>query len=659
MLDRDKTTNEPESPAGAFPFGLSDPLIREQLEKILASETFVHAERLNRFLKFVVQESIEGRSERIKEYVLGLEVFDRTDSFDPRLDSIVRVEAHHLRARLREYYETSGLHDRIVIELPKGSYAPVFRVREDPLPNGPARAIEADARGTVPWNRKTLTASIVLALIALLAVISLTSEHSPLQRYFERSAVAVKSDQAELDFSSVAILPFRNLSREKDLEYLCESISQEVISALTRVPALRVVSSISAFRFRESVRDVQKIGETLNVGAVLEGSLYKLGDKLRLTAHLIDAKDGHYLWSNSYDLNMRELPDLHGLIAQSVVNSLKIRVDPPRFTAGKRTENLEAYNFYLKARYFQGKRTLEGLQRSIEYFDQSIRLDGNFALAHAGLADSWALLASGGFLPPLQTLPKAKAAALKALQLDPELGEVRASLAFIKSYYEWDWEGALAEYRRAIELNPGSAAVHHWYAGCLRATGLLDQAQRAAQRAQQLDPLSPVITRDLGRILRLKHEYDQAIAEYRKTLELDPGFSSGYLHLGLAYFGKSMSEAALSAIRKGLDLRSDDDQAFGVLGYCYATLGNRSEARRLLEELQELSRRKYVSPSSFAFIYIGLGNKDQAFRWLEEAGDARDPVLSWLKVDPIFDSLRSDGRFASLLKRTNLQDRRG
>ncbi|MFB3905953.1 MAG: tetratricopeptide repeat protein [Acidobacteriota bacterium] len=637
----------PDPPPASFT--VPPPAIREQLARIVASSGFAAAERLTRFLTFAVEETINGRGGNIKEYLLGLEVFDRTESFDPRTDPVVRVEAHRLRAKLKEYYENGGRDDPVYIEFPKGSYLPAFSLRNVERKASEEKGVQAGSASRLKSFRILVVVLASVTVAALALVISYRSGRDGIM------ANNVTDSEVQPDLSSIAVLPFVDLSPEKDLEYFCHGVAEEIISALTSVSGLRVVSRSSAFQFSPTGDDVSEIGERLNVGAVLKGSVRRSGNNLRITAQLINARDGYYLWSKSYDSDLSNVLVIQDQISESVMSALKMQFTRASTAVRKSTHDLHAYNLYLKGRYFQNKRSAPGLLKSIECFEEAIRLDPDFSLAWAGQADSNALLASGGFTSPIEAMPKAKAAALKALRLDEQLGEAHASLAFTKSYYDWDWEGALSEYRRAIELNPGYATAHHWHAGCLRAMGLLERAEKANRRAQELDPLSPAITRDLGRIFRWEGHYDSAIGEFHKTLELDPGFSSGYLNLGLTYQDKGMPGDAVAALEKARELDKDDPEILGVLGYCYARLGDRRRAEELFQDLQKLSTRRYVSPTSAALVWVGLGEKDRAFEWLDEAYKTKDPLLSWLKIDSVFEPLRSDRRYFVLLKNINLE----
>lgn len=615
--------------------------IQAQLRKILASESFLRAERLSRFLRFTAEQVMRGQGNKLKEYVIGVEVFERQGSFDPRIDAVVRVEARRLRSKLQEYYRSAGRDDPVWIDLPKGSYVPVFQKRR------PSREPSA-TRATFRRSWKTIAGAAALLVVAVAAAWWLAGRSGRGERAASRAVPGG-------ELASIAVLPFADLSPQKDQEYFCDGMTDELISALTKVEGLRVLSRTSAFQFKGKQDDLRQIGEQLRVGTVLRGSVRKEGNRLRITAQLIQVADGRYLWSETYEREMKDLFAVQDAISRALAQKLRVQlVGEQRRLFNPHTENLEAYNLYLQGRYHWNQRTEKGLQRSVEYFEQAIARDRRFTLAYAGLADSHALLASYGVLPPREVMPKAKAAATRALEIDDTLGEAHASLGFVRSFYDWDWAGAEQEYRRAMQLNPGYATAHHWYSGYLRAVGRLPEALAAIRRAQELDPLSPAIGRDLGRVLLSLRRPDQAIEQYRKTLELDPNFPSGYLHLGMAYEQKSMYEEAVAAGQKARDLPGGNPLILAGLGHSYALWGKKDKARELLGELKELSRQRYVPAFDMALVHIGLDDKDRAFEWLEKACQERDGWLVWLKADPLFDSLRSDPRFAALLKKLGL-----
>jgi len=609
--------------------------VRAQLDKLLLSRAFAHAGRLSKLLRFTVEQTIQGQGDHLKEYLLGLQVFGRDEKFDPRIDPVVRVEAHRLRARLKEYYQNEGRTDPLRIEFPKGGYAPVFRKQP-----APTRGIER-IRSWIRSSRGLKT----LALAGLLLVAGAVG-------YW----VAAVWGRVPPAGSSILVLPFEDVSPLRDQEYFCNGMTEELVNALAKVEGLRLVSRTSASQFRGKAIDVRKVGQQLNAGMVLEGSVRKEGARLRITARLVKVADGYNVWSGNYEREMTQVFALQEEISRAIVNALRIRLvgEGGKRLIRQQTGSLDAYNSYLKGRYHWGKRTEGGLKTSIEHFGQAIAAEPGYAAAHAGLADSYALLASYGVLPPRDAMPKAKAAALKALALDETLAEAHASLGFVLSFYDWDWPAAEREYARAIELDPGYPTAHQWYSGLLRAVGRLDEALNEMKRAQDLDPLSLAAGRDMGRIFRSSRQNDRAIEQYRKVLELDPNFPSAYLHLGMAYEEKHMYKEAVAAFEKARSLPGGNPLILGALGHGYAVSGNRREAQKLLEELRNLSARRYVSPISRALIYIGLGDKERAFEWLDRAREDHDPWLAWLKADPIFDGLRNDPRFAVLLKTVGL-----
>ncbi len=457
---------------------------------------------------------------------------------------------------------------------------------------------------------------------------------------------------------SIAVLPFADLSPHKDQEYFCDGMTDDIITKLSGINELKVISRTSVMRYKNSDKDIKKIGQELNVATVLEGSIQKERDKIRINVQLINMEDGFHLWAETYDQKLAGIFDIQDEISQAITEALRIElIDKEKALLVKRyTENLEAYNLYLKGRYFWNKRTEEGYQKSLEYFQEAIEKDPTYALAYTGIADYYNLLGYYDYLPPKEAFPKAKAAAEKALEMDETLAEAHNSLAMVKENYDWDWKGAEREYRRAIELNPNYATAHQWYAGYLGAMGRHDESIAENKQAQELDPLSPIIGADLGTNFISARQYDQAIKEFQKVLEMDPDYIVAHLFLGMAYAGKEMYDEAIAALQKAQSLSGDDDSLMNVfLGVIYSLSGKKDEAKKVLNKVIELSKHSYVSPWGISLIYVGLGQKDQAFEWLEKAYDERDHWMSSLKVLPIFDSIRSDPRFIALLKKMNLE----
>ncbi len=463
---------------------------------------------------------------------------------------------------------------------------------------------------------------------------------------------------------SIAVLPFANLSADKEQEYFCDGMAEEIINALTQVEGLHVVARTSAFSFRGKQLDIREIGRRLNVGAVLEGSVRRAGARLRISAQLVNVADGYHLWSERYDRDIGELccpEDIFGIqdeISLAIVDKLKVKLLGGEKTKILRryTQDLDAYNLYMKGRYLWNRRTEESLNKSIEYFSRAVEKDPNYALAHAGLADSYITLVDYSLLSPKELLAKAKEAVRKALDIDATLAEAHNSLAQIM-FREWDWEGAEKEHKRAIELNPNYANAHHWYALLLTYAGRFDEAIAEMKRAWELDPLSLIMNRNLGLVLYYARRYDQAVEQLQKTLEMDPGFSLAHASLGGAYLQKAMYREALAELQKESDIRKGSDTVVETWrGIACVKAGKRSEARKILSDLLKRARQAYVSPVVLAGLYFALGENDQGFESLDNAYDERDSRLLEIKVIPEFDCVRSDPRFKKLLKKVGLEN---
>ena len=625
--------------------------IRSHLEIILSSKGFVHRERLKLFLRFTVEEAVNGRGEQLNEYLVGVEVFGKGESFDPRTNPIVRVEAHRLRLKLQEYYQEQGAGDPLVLEFPKGSYKPVWRLARVAMDVAPA-AMDAPPPPAKPrFRRKWLAAEMAVVAVAAVAVAVI---------YFQalqRSSHALDKSAAAISFRgrmpSIAVLPFVDLTRDKNQEYLCDGLTEELIAALAGVEGLRVVSRTSVFVFKKKNEDIRRIGQLLNAEAILEGSLRKTGDTLRVTAQLIDVDDGYHIWSQAFDSTSGDIFALRDEIVRAICKRLGVRAGDtqPR----RRMTDPKASQLYLMGRYHWNKRTPEGLRKAIEYFEQAIVADPGYSRAYAGLADTFCLLPGYGVAPPFDAMPKARAAAAKALEIDEILAEAHASLGYVKASYEWKWDEAEREFRRAMELRPGYATAHHWYAGFLRAAGRLEQAKAEIERAQALDPLSPVIGTDAGTILRAMRRHDDAIRQYRKVIAFEPNFHTAHLNLGVDYAAKGLYSQAIETFEHVRRLSGAMPNNVAWLGYCYARSGRKNKARDALVELDALARQRYVAPSLVALVYIGFGDKERAFEWLEKGCAQRDSMLSGsLAVEPVFDPLRKDPRFRSLLQRIGL-----
>ena len=458
---------------------------------------------------------------------------------------------------------------------------------------------------------------------------------------------------------SIAVLPFVNMSADPENEYFCDGLAEELINALTKIEKLRVLARTSSFSFKGKRADVREIGQRLNVSTVLEGSVRKAGSRLRITAQLINVADGYHLWSERYDRQIEDLFEIQDGVTLAVVDALKLKLlsSEKASLLKQPTENTEAYQLYLKGRYYWHQRTEEAVGKGIECFEQAIDIDPKYVLAYAGLADSYSLLGLSEYsaLPPTEAFPKAKQASVKALEIDNTLAEAHVSLAFARMYFDWDFSRAESEYKQAIELNPSYATAHHFRALNLMAMGQADLAIAEIRKAQALEPLSLIINTNLGWMLYFARQYDQAIEQYRKTLEMDKNFCPARFRLGQAYLQAGSIEEAVTEFEEAVTLSERKARPLALLGYAYGLSGNRTAAERMLEELNELSKKRYVSSLEIARIHLALGEKDQVFDCFNKAVEEREGWLIWVKLEPSFDSLRSDARYAELLRRMGLK----
>jgi eukaryotic-like serine/threonine-protein kinase len=500
-----------------------------------------------------------------------------------------------------------------------------------------------DTRGSAVapawWRRKSILAIGAVGLLVLLGA----------GGWFYRS-----SGRGGETIDSMVVLPFVNASGDPNSEYLSDGITESLINSLSQLPHLKVMSRDSAFMFKGKDTDAQTVGRQLGVRAVLKGHVMQRGDDLDISAELVDARDDSHIWGQQYSRKAADIFALQGDLAKDMTSMLRMRLtgeEAKRMTKSY-TANPEAYQDYLKGRYWWNNQTLDGLNKGIEYFQQAIAKDPTYALAYSGLADGYSRRATSGTVPPKEAFPKAKVTAQRALELDDTLAEAHTSLAWIKTLYDWDWSGAETEFQRAIALNPSYATAHGWYGVALWNMGRLEEAIAEERRALQLDPLSGIINRNMGDAFYLAQQYDQAIAQYRKTLELYPNVLVLHSFLGYAYLQKSMYKEGMAEFEKW-------PGGLVGLGYTSAVTGRRAEAQKALDQLIGRAKQQYVPAGEMASIYVGLGEKDKAFAWLEKAYADRSlggqTFTIGIKVDPHFDSLRSDPRFSDLLRRMNLQ----
>jgi serine/threonine-protein kinase len=466
---------------------------------------------------------------------------------------------------------------------------------------------------------------------------------------------------------SIAVLPFLNLSSDKENEYFSDGLAEEIINALTRVPNLRVTARTSAFAFRGTAQDVKQIGETLNVASVLEGSVRKAGNRVRISVQLIGVAEGNNIWSERFDREMTDVFEIQDEISQNIVGKLKVKLTSQSgagaepalagLAVKRYTENLEAYNLYLRGRYELYKMTHEGLETSKGLFEEAIRLDPNYALAHDGLAYCWYTQGFLGFVAPKEAMPKAKSSVRRAIELDETVAEAHATLGVILAVYDWDWLGAERELLRSIELNGASPVSRDLYAFYfLRPVGRVEEAIVEVQNALVLDPLSILFRVHLGFLFYLQHQYNHAIAQFRKVLEMSPHYYLAHAMMGPVYSHTGDFEKAMECYARARVADADSKFVDSLEAMTLAQAGRREEAETLLDNIGRRSVSQYISPVSIAYIWTALGDKNRAFEHLDRAISDRDPNVVGLKSNPIFESLRDDERYYALIRKLQLEE---
>jgi len=455
---------------------------------------------------------------------------------------------------------------------------------------------------------------------------------------------------------SLAVLPFMNMSADKENEYFCDGLSEELINALSHIRELRVAARTSAFAFKGKEIDIREVGGKLNVGAVLEGSVRKSGQRLRITAQLVDVADGYHIWSGQFDREMKDIFDIQEEISLTIVDHLKLKLlkGEKEKILKRQTEDPEAYELYLKGLHFWRRRYEKGLQKSLQYFQLAVEKDPGYALPHVGIADAFGILGVFGFMSPHQAYSRARAAANKALEIDPELGEAYASLGWTAMWYDRDWAAAESLFLKAIRIKPDYPEAHLWYGNLLAATGRADESIREMRKGKELEPLEPAPPTHVGWALGFARRIDESIEELRNTVASDPEFSLTYMVLAVNFMAKNIWGEAVEESQKFVELSGGSVYALSLLGTAYGFAGMKDEALKILERLDGLSKDRYVGPFFRAMVWMGLGEKNKALEGLEKAYEERESFMGWLKVWPTFDILRSEPRFQALLKKMNL-----
>jgi tetratricopeptide (TPR) repeat protein len=568
--------------------------VRQQLGHIVGSKTFRHVERLHRFLSFVVEEALAGRGNQLKEFAIGVEVFGKENSFDPRMDPLVRVQARRLRMRLERYYREEGQNDEIVIELPKGGYEPKFHRRTGSL----------------------VKRSVAAAL-------------------FSRNTVLVRS--------------FDDDSPNRDLGYFCSGLKKQIIHSLTSLNHVRVAVS-------EQIQDEAE-ARPVNVAMIIGGNVRKSRNMVRITTNLIDSASNCYLWSDCLDRALDDEFSVQEEVASRILHKMQSELagGPNSRSARRSRENLAAHNLYLLGRYYLNQRTEQGLLKAVECFEKAIAEDSYHAPSYSGLADANGLLAHYGVRAPAEICNKAASNGAFAVLLDDESAEAHTSLAHIKATQDWDWQGAEREFQRAISLNPRYATARHWYGiSCLVPLGRLSEALEQLLLAQELDPFSSIISRDIAVAEYYMRDFEAALEQCDHTIEQNPHFAAAYWTLGLVQDQLGDFEEAITAFRRAIQLSSPSPRIQGALARTYVRAGQLRQAHKLLKELHDLATKRYVSPFELASIYFALNEADEGFRWLAKAYQDRCFELPAIKVDPKFDLVADDPRFIELYSQLGL-----
>jgi TolB-like protein/Flp pilus assembly protein TadD len=569
----------------------ADALVRRAVESITNSKAFRQIDRLQRFLVYVVEETLQGRGDLLKEFPIGVEVFGRDANFDPRMDPIVRVQARRLRLRLATYYEEEGQNDLVVIELPKGGYTPAFRVMERALP-----------------ARKIVSAALVSR-------------------------------------NTVAVMPFEDLSPSHDQKYFCSGLAEEIIQALARSAGLIVKSG--------AAQEAQA-----SAAMVIEGSVRKRENTLRITTHIVDTLRACHIWTETIDRPAEDEFAVQEEVANRVSEVLRSGAgerDAHATGVGAITKNLAAQNLYRQGRYHLEQRTEHGLQRALEFFSRAIEEDPRMAAAYAGLSDAYNLLAHYGVLAPAEVWTKAAASAARAVLLDDQSSEAHTSLGHLRAAQDWDWAGAESEFLKAISLNPYNPVAHLWYgASCLSSLGRLDEALAEVKMAQALDPVSSIISRNIALIHYYQRNLDLALQHSDLTIEQNPHFAAAYWTLGLVQDQRGELDEAVAAFKRAIELSPPSPRILGALGGVLAKAGKRDEARKILDQLDELAARRYISPFEPALINFNLGRRNEGFVLLSKAFADRCFEVITIHIDPRFDGIRNDPRYEELFQKLNL-----
>ncbi len=640
-------------------------LVRDHLKEIIASRAFAGSKRAQDFLQLIVEHALAGRFDSLRERMIGAEMFGRPIGYDTANDAVVRVKATEVRRKLAQYYQESEKKSAVRIELPIGSYVPNFHWESPETSAQPSaetdlpvfaegttaqetsgekpRAMINEPPTTLSAEKSRRASRVLVGVVVGLSLIAIIG-------YAGFKAWSKDSD-GETEIRSIAILPLQNLSGDPSQDYFADGITEELIADLGQVSALRVISRTSAMTYKGTKKTLPEIAHELGVDAIVEGSVVRERNQVRITAQLINAKTDDHIWARNYVRDLTSVLELQGEVAQAIADEISINVTPQEQArlARARPVNSEAHDLYLQGIYLLNQ---GDPRKAVDYLQEAIDRDPNYARAHAALANGYGWMGEAGWLAYTEAFPRQKTEATKAIELDESLPQGHAELADAVMDLSWDWTTTEKELKRALELNPNLASVHTTYAFYLQRVGRLPEAIAEVQLVLQLDPVSSRSFYTAGIVYYFAHQYDQALSQLQRAHLLEPHppkflfpFESGAIYAEKGMYGKAVGE---------FQKLGDQPHALGHMGNVYARMERASEARATILKLEEHVQKNGVGRYEIALVYAGLGQKDEAFTWLEKSYDARDKGLTYLKIDPCIDPLRSDPRFSRLVRRVGL-----
>ena len=623
--------------------------VRAQLERILASPVFRNSDNPSRFLRFVVERTLLGEADHLKEYRIGVEVFGRSPSYDPRTNPVVRLEARRLRAKLEQYYQGEGLRDPIRIDMPKGGYAiSVARAPKLEPASEVARSQSATAarRGRFLWFASPGDSRSKWSLVVALAL--LIAAGAALHWRYARLL------RPGPDPPSLAVLPFLNLTGKSENDYLSDGITDEITGSIAKSAGLRVVARTSAFQFKGKSEDVRAIGKRLSVSSILEGSVQSQGGRLRVTAQLVRATDGYHLWSDTYEREFTDVFAVEDQITRALADALRAKLLTDAESSSKEHKvDAIAHELYLRGQYMRQRLSPDDVKQAISDFNQAIDHDPLYAEAYAGLGAGYASQGANAWMDPAEVYPKARAAAERAITLDPNQPDAHAVLANITFFYDWDFPGAEREFKQALKFNPNSSAAHQWYGILLYYSRRFDEAREQFRLAKEVNPLALQIDMTMVMLNEAEHRYDAAIELTRRVMSEHDNYLSHAL-LGLLYADEKHYQDAIDEGQKAVALAEKQPDIILVLANLYGQAGQRDRALAIVRQVLA-NKNALVPPFTVAGVYAVLGDKEEMYQWLDKGIEQRSPACLKLNIAEAFDPYRSEPRFQGLLRRVGLQ----